>query len=113
MLYSYLVYAIEVWDFAREKLLEKLSILPKKAVRMMVWKDQFPQLPGPLNPTDPIFKELDLLKLNDIQKLKIVKFISKWLNHQTPPNFHDLFIRNDDVHSYSTTLIHILYIYCL
>ena len=55
LIYSHIVYAIQVWGSANDTELDKILILQKKAVRMMLYKDQYPQLPGPLNPTNPLF----------------------------------------------------------
>ena len=41
----------------------------------MLYKDQYPQLPGPLNPTNPLFLELGILKIYDVFKLQVTKFI--------------------------------------
>ena len=70
LIYSHIVYAIQVWGSANATELDKILILQKKAVRMMTYKDQYPQIPGPRNPSDPIFAELCILKVQDVFKLK-------------------------------------------
>ena len=45
-----------------------ILILQKKVVRMMTNNDQYQQVPGPLIHSDPIFKELGILKIDDIFK---------------------------------------------
>ena len=55
LIYSHIVYAIEIWGSAGDTELEKILMLQKKAVRMMSYKDQYPQIPGPLNPSDLLF----------------------------------------------------------
>ena len=68
----------------------------------MVFKDNYPPIPGPLNPADPIFKYLHILKFKDIYNLKILKFVYKWIHMLIPKNFDNSFIRNRDVHNNDT-----------
>ena len=44
LVYSHLVYAIEVWGSACDTVLKKLFVQNRKAVRMMVCKDNYPYL---------------------------------------------------------------------
>ena len=53
--YSHIVYAIEVWGSAVITELDKILILQKRAIRLMIYNDVFPLNPGPLSPSDPIF----------------------------------------------------------
>ena len=103
LIYSHIVYAIQVWGSANVTELDKILILQKKAVRMMTQKDQFPQMRGPLNPSDPIFVELGILKVQDVFKLQVSKFIYECLSFKSPRIFWDWFIPNHSVHSYNTT----------
>ena len=103
MIYSHIVYAIQVWGSANVSELDKILILQKKAVRMMSFKDQYPQIPGPRNPSDPIFVELGILKIQDVFKLQVSKFIYDCLTSNTPSIFRDWFILNHKVHIYNTT----------
>ena len=102
MVYSHLVYAIQVWGSADDTELENILTLQKKAVRMMTYKDQYPQIPGPLNPTDPLFHELEILKVHDVFKLQVSKLIFDCLSHNTPQNFWDWFTLNYTMHNYNT-----------
>ena len=68
----------------------------------MTNNDHYPQVPGPLIPSDPIFKELEILKLTDVFKLHVTKFIFSCLSFNTPRIFHDWFILNHTVHNYNT-----------
>ena len=58
-----LILVLVVYD---ESYLVGPGLFTKKVVRMMVFKDCYPPVPGPLNPSDPIFKKLMILKvIND------------------------------------------------
>lgn len=58
---------------------------------------------GPLPASDPLFKNLSILKLCDIFHLSIAKFVFETLIYESPPNFWDWFTYSSDVHSYATT----------
>ena len=60
----------------------------------MTYNDKFPDTPGPLTDTNPIFRELKLLKIKDIFYLNINKFIHKCINKKAPSNFEDWFSIN-------------------
>jgi len=104
LIYSYLVYGIETWGSACETELKKILILQKKAVRMMTYNDKYPVIPGPLTPSGPIFKELGLLKIEDIFTLFVSKFILSCLLRTSPSIFHLWFILSIDVHNHNTRL---------
>ena len=91
------------WGSTHNFLINRLLVLQKKAVRMMTFKDQYPILGGRLNPTNPIFKDLGILKIQDIYKLHITKFIFEWSNKNTPINFQNWFQFNHSIHNYHTT----------
>ena len=103
LIYSHIVYAIQVWGSACDTEINKLLLLQKKAVRMMTNNDKYPLVPGPLAPSNPIFRELGVMKIKDIFKLSVAKFIFSCLTSHTPPIFHDWFILNHTVHNYNTT----------
>ena len=112
LIYSHIVYAIQVWGSACDTELNKILVLQKKAVRMMTNNDYYPQIPGLLISTDPIFKELEILKVEDVFKLHLSKFIFSCLSLNTPSIFFDWFILNHTVHGYNTvsnTTISMLY----
>ena len=103
LIYSHIVYAIQVWGSANITETNKILLLQKKAVRMIVRKDQYPQSPGPLHPSNPLFFELGILKVQDVFKLHTGKFIYGCLSHSTPNLFWDWFVYSHSVHHYNTT----------
>jgi hypothetical protein len=101
--YSHIVYGIQVWGSACDTELNKILILQKKAVRMITKNDHYPQVPGPLILTsNPIFKDLKILKVEDVFKLYVTKFIFSCLSHFTPCIFFDWFTLNHTVHNHNT-----------
>ena len=105
LIYSHLNYGIQVWGSAAITALNKLIVLQKKAVRILSGKQYFQihgESYGPLPSTDPLFKTLGLLKINDIFKLNVAKFVFETLTHESPQNFWNWFHYTHDVHSHST-----------
>ena len=94
-----MVYAIEVWGSACTTELQKIIVLQKTAVRIISHKDS---APGPLYPTDSLFHLLEILKIHDIFKLQVSKFIFNCINSNVPTNFQNWFKFNYNVHSYNT-----------
>ena len=68
----------------------------------MTYNDNFLAVPGPLVASNPIFSHLKILKVTDVFKLQISKFVFKCINHLTPNNFHDWFKMNSTVHGHRT-----------
>ena len=63
LLYSHLVYAIQVWGSACISEINKILVLQKRTLRIITRNDTFPSVPGPLYPTDPVFYKLEILKV--------------------------------------------------
>ena len=60
-----------------------------------------------LLPSDPLFRELKLLKVQDIYKLRISKFIFNCLNNTNPSIFLNWFNLTSSVHRYNTRSKHV------
>ena len=52
--------------------------------------------------TDPIFKKLNILKINDIHKLSAIKFYYKFKNNLLPKSFHAIFTSKMPSHEHKT-----------
>ena len=76
--------------------MDQILILQKKAMRLMTFMDSYP-IPGPLQPSGPIFSQLETLKVMDIYHLQVAKFVFKSMNLITPLNFHDWFKLNHEL----------------
>jgi len=87
----HLIYGINVWG-SQYKKLEKLQ---KRAVRVVMNSSYNAH-------TEPLFKELNLLKLPDLCALHDLKFCYKYVNSSLPVYFTSLFLRNSDNHSFQT-----------
>ena len=106
IVYSHLSYGIEAWGSACTSDLEKILILQKKAVRILIGNRYF-QIYGeqaaPLPRAEPLFKTLEILKFDDIFKTCIANFVFSTLAHETPAVFWDWFTYSHLIHSHATT----------
>jgi len=102
LFYSHLVYAIHVWGSACTTEINKILVLQKRAVRVITNNNIFPIVPGPLYPTNRLFYNLKILKVEDVFKFQVSKFIFNCLNLITPRNFQDWFKLCYKIHNHNT-----------
>lgn len=101
LVYPHLLYAIEVWGSTDDIYLNKLFVLQKKIVRLMTFSDNR-QIDFSFPPSDPLFLKMEIIKIHDVFKLMICKFIFKCLNKTTPVNFHNWYILTSQLHRHNT-----------
>ena len=89
----HLYYVILAWGFNNNRILK----LQKRAVRI-ISKAKYNAH------TEPLFKNLMLLKIQDIFTLQCCKFYYKQTRDQLPAYFRNFFDRNIDMHSYTTRI---------
>ena len=92
---SYIVYGSTVWSFTSQKNMNKIFVLQKKCTRLLTFSDYGEH-------TSPIFKYLKVLKLQDIIKFSILKFIYFYFNDQLPLQVKNIFIKNESVNLNNT-----------
>ena len=105
LVYSHLSYGIEAWGSAAKSNLNKLNVLQHKATRILSGVQYFQvygQEPGPLPSSEPLYKNLEILKFEDIFKLNVAKFVYSTLTFQSPINFHEWFSYDHEIHDHST-----------
>ena len=91
----HLHYGILLWG-AQHNANDKLHKLQKKAIRIIT-SSNF------LAHSEPIFKQLHLLKSYDIYKCQLLKFLFKLVNKQLPTYFNQLpFPFNNQLHHHET-----------
>ena len=98
LIHSYLNYGSCIWGAASNTQLKPLIISQKKVVRILASVHRREH-------TNGIFKNLKLLKLTDLIKLSIVKFVQKQINCQNPiiP-----YRPANNLHGYNTRFAHYL-----
>ena len=95
LIYPFLTYGVHVWGLTFPSFLTQLFIIQKKAIRVISFSE-------PKSHSEPLFKSLNLLKLNDVIELQILSFVYQWSHRLLPPCFSEYFKFTSSVHSYST-----------
>ena len=94
-IYPYLFYCVSVWASTYPPNLRRLIILQKLVIRIMS-RSAFDAH------TDPLFKNLKILNLENIYKLQIGKFMYQYRSGLLPYSFNNMFSVTHQVHSYGT-----------
>ena len=91
LIFPYIQYCILAWGTAGKTVLNPLVVIQKRTVRMM-------SNVGRLDHTHLLFRNLDILKLNDVHKHEVIKFIH---NEISNPVIFD-FIQVGQIHGHNT-----------
>ena len=103
-IYPYLIYCIEVWGISPHTHLKPLLLLQKKIVRIMTFSTYYAH-------TAPIFKDISILTIDKLIVHRIRIAMYKYSNGLLPDVFNTLYVKNSEIHTYSTRsqdLYHIL-----
>ena len=99
--YSHVIYGALVWQFTSAEYISKISNIQKKSVRLMSFSDF-------RAPTNDLFHNLKILKLNDIFQSLIIKLIFQYHKNDLPNVITSLFIKRQLCHNYETRNINLL-----
>ncbi len=102
-IYSKIQYGIEAYGRASATALKKIQIQQNKALKILFQNDYY-------TTTKQLHKELEVLLVNDINKLYILKFVYKQQNGLLPELFHDYFQKNNAIHQHNTRKQHKLHV---
>ena len=94
-IYPYLIYCNVVWGSNYASNLQKLDSLQKKVVRIITNTRR-------TDPVDHLFDDLKIIRFENINVLRISKFMYRVHNGQIPELFEGYFTRNCDVHDHYT-----------
>ena len=95
LIYPYIIYCNEVWGLGYASHRMKLFILQKRAIRLICHASRDA-------PSNPLFKDLKILKINDINSHLITILMFKLQHNELPLVFNDIFKCNSSVHSHDT-----------
>ena len=95
LIYPFLIYGIITWGNTYPTTIQPLSVLQKKAVRIMTFS-KFDEH------SSPLFKKLNIIKLSDLIKYHISIFMFKFHNRLLPSVFNSYFTSVENIHSYNT-----------
>ena len=102
-IYPFFTYCNHVWGCAYESNLHLLVLLQKRIVRIITsskYRDH----------SEPLIERLKLLKIGDINKYVLGKFMYILYNNEVPTMFHAMFQKVRSVHGYETRQSNHLYI---
>ena len=95
LIYSRVQYGIILWGTATYTRQKEIVLRLNNIVRIMTWSRKFDHVSIP-------YKQLKLLKLEDIYKLELSKFMHQLNCNMTHKVFEKNFVKLESVHSYST-----------
>ena len=92
---SHLMYGAQVWTPKLISVIDKISRLQKSAMRIMTFSEFKAH-------SEPLFKQLELLKFHDNIALSDCIFVYDYLHGNLPNSFLETFCRTADSHGIST-----------
>ena len=92
--YSHLQFAIGAWGGVGITTLNQLYVLHNKIIRAMTYSSFRTKI-------TPLYKKLNLLKLDDIYSLELGKIMHKFHPGNLPDNFNHLFTPVNQVHCHA------------
>ena len=95
LILPYITYCNIIWGNCSISKINQIYRLQKKAVRICTNSSY-------LAHTNPLFRQLKILKVHDINILQTSIFMFKYTKNVLPPIFNDLFTYNRNIHSYPT-----------
>ena len=102
-IYPYFSYCNEVWGSAYSCHLKRLTILQKRAIRIIHNANRTEH-------TDPLFRDANILKFHNIHKHVVAQFMHKLFHGNLPSVFDDMFCINANVHQHATRQANLLHI---
>ena len=105
-IYPYFIYCNQVWGYTSKKNLNRLFVLQKKAVRIICQVNRQCH-------TSPLFKELNLLNIWQINTFLIGQFMYRCYHKILPSLFDDYFTRSNVIHQHMTRQSPFHYEVCL
>ena len=103
LFYSFILYGSLAWQFTSKTNLNRVFILQKKCLRIITfsfYKDH----------SNPLFKDLKLLKLRDVLESEIIKFFYKYSRNELPKSVCSIFNLVHEVHTRNTRNNLLIYI---
>ena len=104
--YPYLTYCNHIWGSTYKTSLKRLTMLQNKAVRIIAharWRES----------CDPIYKKLNIMKLDHINTYLIGRFMFSMYVGKVPEYLTTLFKKNSEFHSYNTRIADLYHIPCV
>ena len=94
---SHLLYGAQIWGQSKNTHTKRLFTAQNKALRIISFSDFRAS-------QNPLYSNLEIIKLSDAIKTMNVIFVKKCLDKETPACFHSMFKPILDVHTHDKTL---------
>ena len=92
----FLSYSLSVWGLTYPSLLEPITVLQKKILKIMSFSE--------INASSgPLFERLQILKLNDMFQLQVASFVYECTNNIAPAYFRNYFTKINTIHRIITS----------
>ena len=95
LVYPYIDYGITLWGTTHETYVKQIAIMQKKAIRITTGANYNDH-------TEPLFKQLKLLTLKDIHKIKVAKFMFSASKGILPSPLIGMVTNNSKIHTHDT-----------
>ena len=92
---SHLIYGITAWGTAHQHKLHKIEVKQNNIVRTITKNKKFTHVTF-------LYKKLNFLKLKDVCKLELAKFMHKFFHNNLPNVFKTKLIKLINIHSHET-----------
>ena len=92
LVYSCVNYGITTWGTADQSKKHDIEVKMNNIVRTIAWNKKFLHV-------SHLYQNLNLLKLNDIYKLELAKFMHKLYNNNLPNVFQNRFAKTEKIHT--------------
>ena len=98
LVYSRIQYGITLWGTSAKSYMREINVRLNNVVRSMTYSKKYSHV-------SQLYKHLNLLKLNDIYKFELAKFMYLLHNKKLPAVFSSQFTKIEKIHSHNTRQI--------
>ena len=95
LVYSRIQYGITLWGTSAKSYMRKINVRLNNVVRLMTYSKKYSHV-------SQLYKHLNLLKLNDIYKFELAKFMYLLHNKKLPVVLSSQFTKIEKIHSHNT-----------
>lgn len=103
LIHPHLLYGGMFWGSTYKKHIHCITVLQKKAIRLITKSSYNAH-------TAPLYKQTNILKLDDIYKVLLAKHMYRYYNKSLPPPLLELYNLNQTIHNHQTRqsqLVHV------
>ena len=93
---SHMIYGCQSWGLRENKFVKKIQVLQNNALRLISFAPSF------RDHVSHIYKEFEILKLNDFITMQNLLFVHDYFHNKLPPCFNGYFALSNSIHSHCT-----------